>query len=71
MTVEQIEEHNIKAYKRYGNSKASIDRHICTQCKKPVSIDESMSNKGHKLICNKCVYRVFGSMEKAYKWLEE
>jgi uncharacterized CHY-type Zn-finger protein len=67
VTGQQIETHNIKTYKQYGTTSANIDRHICTQCKKPVSIDESMSNQGHNLICNKCVYRVCGSMEKAYK----
>lgn len=71
MTLEEIEQHNIKVYKEHGANNGGEKRHICTQCEESVSIDESMSNKGHKLICNKCVYRVFGSVEKAYKWAYE
>ena len=71
MTVQQIETHNIKNYKKYGTSQSNINRFYCTQCKKPVNIDCSMSNKGHKLICNSCAYKVFGSMEKAFEWVYE
>lgn len=71
MSEKQIEQHNIKTFKKYGTSQSSINRFYCTECKKPTCIDCSMSNKGHKLICNSCVYRVYGSMEKAFKWVYE
>ena len=71
MTVEQIEKHNVETFEKYGIGYPSGEnRHICTQCRKPVSIDGSMSSKGHKLICNGCVYRVFGGVTKAFEWIE-
>lgn len=74
MTIEEIEKHNIEVFKEKGTSYPSGElRHICTQCKRPVSIDGSMSKKGHKLICNTCVYRVFGigGIAKAFDWLDD
>lgn len=69
-TAEQIEQHNIETYEKYGTDKPSVKRHICTQCRNHVSIDGSMSKRGHRLICNSCVYSVFGDVMKAFEWIE-
>lgn len=71
MTVEQIEQHNVETFKKYGISYPSGEnRHICVKCKEPVSIDGSMSMRGHRLICNRCVYKEFGTVMKAFDWIE-
>lgn len=69
ITADQIEQHNIETYEKYGTEKPSIKRHICTQCRNHVSIDCSVSNQGHRLVCNECVYSAFGSMLNAYDWV--
>ncbi len=69
ITAEQIEQHNVETYEKYGTEKSSIKRHVCVKCRNPVNIDCSVSNQGHRLICNGCAYKVFGSMLKAYEWV--
>ena len=49
---EEANKENIKIFKRYECRKSDEKRHTCVLCGKKVSIDESSSNEGHKLICN-------------------
>lgn len=57
---EEANKENIKIFKRYGIRDSSVKRHTCVLCNKKVSIDESSSNNGSRLICNSCSYKYFG-----------
>lgn len=66
---EKINDNNVKLYEKYGLN-SSID-YTCTICGRQVTVDGSISYKGHDLMCCRCVQNVFGSYNWAFKYLEE
>jgi hypothetical protein len=50
----RIDRYNAKVFKKYGTDNAGEMRHICTECGERCSIDNSISRRGHELICKKC-----------------
>ena len=71
MTVEQIEAHNVAVFKEFGHGTSNIARYRCTKCEQSISIERSMSRAGHNLICNNCIYSIFGSQAKAFAYVYE
>ena len=61
----KINKINIRTFK-YHFMDASFK---CCLCKKKVYADESYSNHGDRLICNKCFYMKFKSKTEARKWM--
>ena len=54
---EAIDERNIKLFnKRYGITLDDEKCYTCTICFKKVDLWDSMSDRGHKLVCNECYY---------------
>lgn len=51
---------NIEIFKRTGTDNANEKRYRCVICKKPVSLDDGCSSKGHKFICWQCAKLIFG-----------
>lgn len=50
----RIDRYNAKVFKEYGTDNAGEMRHICTECGCICSIDNSISRRGHELMCRKC-----------------
>lgn len=50
----RIDRYNAKVFKEYGTDNAGEMRHICTECGCRCSIDNSISRRGHELMCRKC-----------------
>ena len=60
---------NIEIFGRTGTDNPSEKRYRCTICKQLVCVDDCFSNKGHKLICHRCVYLKFdGRYTDVFKW---
>lgn len=43
----------------------------CVMCGNEVTLDESYSDGGHKLICINCRYEYFKTTSKLIDWLDE
>lgn len=54
-----INKENIEIFTRKATSSSSEMRHKCVLCEEMTSIDDSVSNRGHKLICIRCAYKYF------------
>lgn len=63
-----IDKHNVALFGEFNLSTGAI--YTCTFCGKKVTLDESVSNRGHRLICTDCMYDVFGDFVNACKYLE-
>ena len=57
MLPEFIEERNVHAFEA-GRGKYDAPAFLCTLCERPCSLSESYSNRGHHLVCNRCVNAV-------------
>ena len=69
---EEVDKENIKIFEYYNTSCSDELRHNCVLCGKKVSIDDSISSQGHKLICMPCVYKYFeGDYSAVFEWNEE
>lgn len=61
---------NLELFRRTGVMYAWENRYRCVCCKKPVSIDDSYSSSGHRLICETCYNKHFdGDILKAHEWM--
>lgn len=64
-----VDAHNIEVFDRNDIFNSDQYRHTCVLCGKKCNIDDSVSNKGHKLICISCVYRYFeGDYAAVFNW---
>ena len=69
---EEFDNENIKIFEDYGTTCSNQNRHTCILCGKKVSIDDSISSKGHRLICVQCAYRYFeGDYCAVFEWNKE
>lgn len=63
---------NIELYQRTGLNNDLENRYRCVCCKKPVSIRDSYSSCGHRLICYACYIKYFDDdILKAHKWMRK
>lgn len=69
MTVEKMEKQNVKLFSKYGTNRNNEYMYHCVLCKKTCSIDTSMSNRGHRLICNSCSRTRFQTLYAAMEWV--
>lgn len=69
MSVEEMEKKNIEMYSKYGTNRNDEYIYNCVLCKKKCSIDTSMSNQGHRLICNSCSRTRFKTLYAAMEWV--
>ena len=74
----EANEKNIKIFKRYECRNSEEKRYTCVLCGKKVSISESSSNNGHKLICSRCSYEYFSNgdmfgidIRKRRAWMDD
>lgn len=68
---QKANEENIKIFKRYGTTNADEKRHTCVLCNRKVSISDSMSDNGSRLICGWCEEKYFDfDFYKARKWID-
>lgn len=64
-----VNEKNIKIFDEYGTDCSSQERHKCVLCGNMTCIDDSISDRGNKLICMRCVYRYFeGDYSIIFNW---
>ena len=69
---EEVDKENIKIFRQYDINCSDQLRHTCVLCDKKVSIDDSISSRGHKLICIPCAYKYFeGDYAAVFEWNEE
>lgn len=68
---EQIDKENIEVFKKTGLKHSSENRFRCVICGEPACINNSMSNCGHKLICNWCAARTFRNAAEAFEWMNK
>lgn len=68
----EINKDNIKKFK-IGSVWFDTDneKFKCVICERNVSISNSCSLMGNRLICNNCVYEYFGDYAKAREWQKE
>ena len=80
MTVEEMEEcqsvfnyeeENIELYSKYGTGRSNEYMYHCVLCGITCCIDRSMSNRGHRLICNRCSITKFNTLHDAFEWVYE
>lgn len=50
----RIDRYNAKVFKKYGTDNAGEMRHLCTECGCRCNIDNSISRRGHELMCRWC-----------------
>lgn len=63
---------NVELYQRNGVENDFENRYRCVCCKKPVSISNSHSSCGHRLICSDCYIKYFNcNTLKAYAWMRK
>lgn len=63
---------NIEIYQRTGFNNDFENRYRCVCCKKPVSIRNSYSSCGHRLICDACYIKYFDDdILKAHQWMRK
>lgn len=63
---------NVRVFEQYETLCSDELRHTCVLCGKKVNIDDSISSKGHKLICVQCVYKYFeGDYSAVFEWNKE
>ena len=63
---------NIELYQRNNFNNDLEKRYRCVCCKKPVSIRDSISSRGHRLVCNSCFIKYFdGDVLKAHEWMRK
>lgn len=66
----EIDENNVKLFNNHGTGGDNI-LYTCTICGREVTIDESISYRGHDLMCCRCVHNVFGGYSEAFKYIEQ
>lgn len=63
---------NVEVIERTGLDNQTERRFRCVCCKKPISILESISSRGHHMICWTCYWKYFdGNILAAHEWMKE
>ena len=69
---EEVDKENIKIFRQYDINCSDQLMHTCVLCGERVSIEGSVSSRGHKLICISCVYKYFeGDYSAVFEWNKE
>lgn len=69
---EEANKENVRIFEQYDTMYSNELRHTCVLCGKKVNIDDSVSSKGHRLICVQCVYKYFEDDYSAvFEWNRE
>lgn len=69
---EEANKENVRIFEQYDTTYSNELRHTCVLCGKKVNIDDSVSSKGHRLICVQCVYKYFEDDYSAvFEWNKE
>lgn len=67
----RINAKNIATFTKYGCDREEDYIYKCVICESPICISYSFSNKGNRLICERCFYTHFGNAKEAFLWIEE
>lgn len=63
---------NVEVIERTGLDNQTERRFRCVCCKKPISILESVSSRGHRMLCFSCYSKYFnGDILAAHAWMRE
>lgn len=63
---------NVEVIKRTGLDNPTERRFRCVFCKKPICISESVSSRGHRMICWTCYSKYFNNdILAAHEWMRE
>lgn len=63
---------NIEVFERTGFDNVTERRFRCVFCKKPISLSECVSSRGHRMICWSCYSKYFnGDILVAHAWMRE
>ena len=66
---EEFDRENVDIFKEKETFDSSEYRHHCVLCGRETCIDDSVSPRGHKLICLSCVYKYFeGDYSAVFSW---
>lgn len=69
---EEANKENVRVFGKYDISDSGQLRHTCVLCGKKVNINDSISSKGHRLICIQCAYKYFeGDYSAVFEWNKE
>lgn len=60
---------NEAVFEKYGTNEPKVKRHICVVCGDFVSIDDSYSSEGRRLICRSCFRKNFDSFKSLFDWV--
>lgn len=68
---EEVNQQNIETFKKHGIKKPEEIRHKCVLCGRDVSIDDSVSCEGNRLICISCYYNEdkFPDTQVVFNWI--
>lgn len=55
---DEINQQNIETFKKYKTKKPDEIRHKCVLCGRDISINDSVSCKGDRLVCVGCFYGI-------------
>lgn len=68
---EEVNQQNIETFKKHGTKKSDELRHKCTVCGRDVSIDNSFSCEGDRLVCGWCYYNEdkFPNIQDVLNWI--
>lgn len=68
----EIDKENIKIFEIWGINNPKEKRYKCVICEEATNVYNCRSNKGHKLVCNKCFVEKFNhSLISFKKWLKD
>lgn len=69
---EQIDRENVKIFNKFKMRNSMDDMYRCVICGERASIDNSVSDLGHRLMHTWCMKMTFGTdIKDAFKWMEE
>lgn len=65
-----VDVHNIETYRLNGPVRDKAALYNCVLCEKVCSLNNSISDKGSRLICDRCANTKFPNLLRAFKWVE-
>lgn len=68
---EEIDAENIRIFEKTGMNNPNEYRYRCVLCGQEISIGNSISEQGHRMICNRCVCHKFPSVLAAFDWVNK
>lgn len=65
-----VDQTNIEIYRKHKIRRPHEYRHKCVLCGEVTCVNNSISNQGERLICNRCAIRRFETIGEAMRWVE-